>query len=91
MNRIVAIPNVGNVAFPDHMTDAEVAQAAAKLHAQANRPASQPAKKAQWEPGLDDPVLHIQTSDGKRWHLHADDLDKAKQRDPGLKVLGNPQ
>jgi hypothetical protein len=94
MKRIVKIQNVGNVAFPDHMTDAEVSQAAGKLHAQANqqqRPANkqkQPAK--QWEPDDDDPVIRIQTSDGQHWHLHLDDLAKAKQKDPKLKVIQEP-
>jgi hypothetical protein len=40
-----------------------------------------------WEPSSGDPLVRIQTSDGKQWHLHAHDLEKAKQRDPGLKVF----
>jgi hypothetical protein len=36
MKRIVRIQNVGNVGFPDSMTDEEVSDAAGKLHAQAN-------------------------------------------------------
>jgi hypothetical protein len=90
MKRIVKIQNVGNVAFPDHMTDAEVSQAAGKLHAQANqqqqRASKQPATK-QWEPSEDDPVARIQTSDGQHWHIHLDDLEKMKRRDPKLKVI----
>jgi hypothetical protein len=87
MKRIVKIHSVGNVAFPDHMTDAEVNEAAGKLHAQAHpQPASkQPTKH--WEPSEDDPVARIQTSDGQHWHIHLDDLEKMKQRDPKLKVI----
>ena len=89
MKRILKIQNMGNVAFPDHMTDAEVSQAAGKLHAQANqqqRPVTkQPVQ--QWEPSEDDPVIRVQTSDGQHWHVHLDDLAKLKQRDPKLKVI----
>jgi hypothetical protein len=35
-SRVVSINNVGNVAFPDHMSDEDVSAAAAKLHATAN-------------------------------------------------------
>jgi hypothetical protein len=45
------------------------------------------ANKKQWEPSPGDPVVRIQGSDGKQWHLHAHDLEKAKQKDPGLKVF----
>jgi hypothetical protein len=79
MKRIVKIQNVGHVAFPDHLTDDEVSQAAGKLHAQANQ--------KQWEPDEDDPVVRVQTSDGRHWHVHLDDLAKLKQRDPKLKVI----
>jgi hypothetical protein len=88
MKRIIQIQNVGNVAFPDHMSDAEVRQAAGKLHSQANkqRAIEQPDKQW-WEPGEDDPVARIQTSDGQHWHIHLDDLEKMKRRDPKLKVI----
>jgi hypothetical protein len=86
MKRIIQIQNVGNVAFPDHMTDAEVRQAAGKLHAKAN----QKRTTKQWEPTEDDPVVRIQTSDGQHWHIHLDDLGKMKQRDPNLKVIQEP-
>ena len=79
MKRIIQIQNVGNVAFPDHMTDAEVRQAAGRLHTKANQ--------KQWEPGEDDPVVRVQTSDGKHWHVHLDDLAKLKQRDSNLRVI----
>jgi hypothetical protein len=82
MKRIVKIQNVGNVAFPDHMTDSEVSQAARKLHAHVNQTAA-PA----WEPDEDDPVARVQTSDGQHWHVHLEDLPKLKQRDPKLKVI----
>ena len=50
MKRIIQIKNVGNVAFPGHMRDAEVAQAVGKLRAQANQLAKPP-----WEPTGDGP------------------------------------
>src|SRR5229473_314551 len=40
-----------------------------------------------WEPSAGDPLVRIQTSDGKHWEVHGHDLQKAKQRDPGLKVF----
>jgi hypothetical protein len=40
-----------------------------------------------WEPSPGDPVTHIKTSDGKEWHIHDDDLERAKQRDPNLQVV----
>ena len=40
--RIVKIQNVGNVAFPDSMTDEDMNQAAGQLHEQAN-PVQSPA------------------------------------------------
>jgi hypothetical protein len=82
MKRIVKIQNVGNVAFPDHMTEAEVSQAAGRLHDKANQ--------KQWEPDEDDPVVRVQTSDGQHWHLHLDDLEKLRRRDPKLKVIQEP-
>ena len=36
MKRIVHIPNMGHVAFPDHMSDQDVSGAAQRLHQQAN-------------------------------------------------------
>jgi hypothetical protein len=36
MKRIAQIPNLGNVAFPDHMSDQDVSAATQHLHAQAN-------------------------------------------------------
>lgn len=36
MKRIVTIPNMGHVAFPDHMSDQEVHAASQRLHRQAN-------------------------------------------------------
>ena len=36
MKRIVEIPRVGNVAFPDHMSDAEVSSASKRLHDRAS-------------------------------------------------------
>lgn len=45
--------------------------------------------QSKWEPNPGDAVYHIQTSDGKHWHLHADDLREAQKRDPGLKVHGS--
>lgn len=89
MKRIIKIQNLGNVAFPDHMTDVEVRQAAGKLHAQANqqqRASKQPTTEM-WEPTDDDPIVHIRTSDNREWHIHNDDLEKLKARDPGVKVI----
>jgi hypothetical protein len=40
----------------------------------------------QWKPNPGDPVVRIQTSDGKYWHIHKGDLAEAQKRDPGLKV-----
>lgn len=37
MKRIVSIPNVGNVAFPDHMSDADVSAASQNLHGQGQK------------------------------------------------------
>lgn len=92
MKRIVKIQNVGNVAFPEHMSDAEIAQAAAKLHARASRTArgsvTRPnIEKEHWQPSEQDPVLHIKSSSGHEFHLHAEDPEEAKKRDPGLKIL----
>lgn len=89
MKRIVKIQNVGNVAFPDHMTDAEVSQAADRLHGQANQKEPDPKQpdQKQWEPDEDDPIVRVQTSDGKQWDVHLEDLSKLKQRDPKLKVI----
>jgi hypothetical protein len=39
-----------------------------------------------WKPNPGDPVVCIQTSDGKYWHIHKGDLAEAQKRDPGLKV-----
>ena len=52
-------------------------------------PASLPGSSAkkQWEPSPGDPLVRIQTSDGKNWHIHKDDLAEARKRDPGLKVF----
>ena len=72
------------------MSDAEVNQAAGKLHAQANQQQRPPVTKppvTKWEPGADDPVIRIQTSDGKHWHVHADDLAELQRRDPKAKIL----
>jgi hypothetical protein len=85
MKRIIQIQKVGNVAFPDQMTDAEVRQAADRLHAQARQ--QQPPSLKHWEPDEDDPVVRVQTSDGRHWHVHLEDLPKLKQRDPELKVM----
>ena len=52
---------------------------------------SDPANKPVWTPAPDDPVSHIQTSDGQQYHIHDDDLEKMRQRDPGLKVIGQVQ
>ena len=54
--------------------------------ASADAPASA-APTTDWKPSPGDPLVRVQTSDGKQWHLHAHDLEKAKQRDPGLKVF----
>lgn len=56
--------------------------------AQQSDPANKPGV---WSPNPDDPVSHIQTSDGQQYHIHDDDLEKMKQRDPGLKVIGQVQ
>src|SRR5260221_11767801 len=40
-----------------------------------------------WEPSPGDPLVRIQTSDGKPWELHQHDLEEAKRRDPKLKVF----
>jgi hypothetical protein len=42
MPRIVAVPNVGNVQFPDEMSDNEVMKAAAQLHQSQMRRSFQP-------------------------------------------------
>ena len=41
----------------------------------------------QWEPSPGDPLVRVRTSDGKNWELHQHDLEKLKQRDPGVKVF----
>jgi hypothetical protein len=42
-----------------------------------------------WEPGPNDPIIHIQTSDGREFHAHADDLEEIRRRDPAVKVFND--
>lgn len=42
-----------------------------------------------WIPNANDPLVHIQTSDGQHLHVHADDVQEAQKRDPKLVVHGS--
>ena len=83
MKRIVKIAGVGNIVFPDSMSDVEVSQAAGNLYDDAtltNVPRDE--STSNWK--------KIQTSDGKQHMIHPEDLEEAKRRDPGLKILDQP-
>jgi hypothetical protein len=86
MKRIVKIDGVGNVVFPDSMSDAEVSQVAGRLYDDANPTPNVPHQgdedTSDWR--------KIQTSDGKQHMIHPEDLEEAKRRDPGLKILNQP-
>jgi hypothetical protein len=81
MKRIVKIAGVGNVAFPDSMSDVEVSQAAGRLYDEAN-PSGTSQDTSDWR--------KIQTSDGAQYLIHPEDLEEAKKRDPELKILDEP-
>ncbi len=83
MKRIVQIEGVGNVVFPDSMSDVEVSQVAGRLHDDAtltNVPRDE--DTSNWR--------LIQTSDQKQHLIHPEDLPEASRRDPGLKILEQP-
>ena len=83
MKRIVKIEGVGNVAFPDSMSDREVSQAAGRFYDDANPTLAN-------VPQGDEDTSNwkkIQTSDGKQHMIHPEDLEEAKRRDPGLRIL----
>lgn len=44
-----------------------------------------------WNPGPNDIIAEIQTSDRGRHLIHGDDLAEAQRRDPNIRVLGEPQ
>lgn len=54
-------------------------------------PQAQGGAQAQWSPNPDDSVAEIQTPDGNRHIIHADDLAEAQRRDPNIKVVSQPQ
>jgi hypothetical protein len=92
MKRIVKIEGVGNVVFPDSMNDAQVSQAAGRLYDDANplanapqlkRPDASPATAGSDEEDTSD-WRRIQTSDGKQYKIHPEDLPEAQRRDPNL-------
>ena len=58
---------------------------------QGDQPAVSKPDNQQWTPNPNDPVTHVQTSDGKEWHIHGDDLAELQKRDPGLKVIRQVQ
>ena len=91
MKRIVKIEGVGNVVFPDSMSDREVSEVAGRLYDDAN-----PARKRSKATGVAASATdgmnadqdtsgwqHIQSS-GKHYLIHPEDLEKAKKRDPNL-------
>ena len=80
MKRIVKIEGVGNIAFPDSMSDAEVSQAAGRLYDDANPTPSE--DTSNWIP--------IQLSDGSKHLIHPEDLGEAQRRDPKLQILDQP-
>jgi len=88
MNRIVKIEGVGNVVFPGSMTDAEVSQAAGRLHDAnpARKGSTGVASNAEQDQDTSG-WRHIQTSGGKHYKIHPEDLEEAQRRDPNLKVL----
>lgn len=65
--------------------------AAFQQKAQGGQPAASKPDKQQWTPSPNDPVTHVQTSDGQEYHVHSDDLDKLKAKDPGVKVIRQVQ
>ncbi len=100
MKRIVKIEGVGNVAFPDSLSDAEVSQAAGRLYDDANPTlanvpqaindlkASAPTPSAITGTSEDtSDWRHIITSDGQNWKIHPEDLEAARRRDPQLMIL----
>ena len=58
---------------------------------QGDQPAASKPDNQQWIPNPNDPVTHVQTSDGKEWHIHGDDLAELQKRDPRLKVIRQVQ
>ncbi len=98
MKRIVKIEGVGNVVFPDFVSDAEVSQAAGRLYDDAN-PTNEPNDKRSASPPTPSAAAgtsneqntsdwrRIQTSDKKHFLIHPEDLPEAQRRDPELIVL----
>ena len=94
MKRIVKIEGVGNIAFPDSMSDVEVSQAAGRLYddgkgSTATGAASKAGATGQAAKSADQDTSgwrHIQTADKKHWLIHPEDLPKAQQRDPNLVI-----
>src|SRR5260370_21569686 len=97
MKRIVKIEGVGNVAFPDSLSDAEVSQAAGRLYDDANPTlanapqaindlkASAPTPSAITRTSEDtSDWRHIITSDRQNWTIHPPNLETTPRRDPPL-------
>ena len=94
MKRIVKIEGLGNIAFPDSLSDAEVSQVAGRLYddakgSTATDAASNAGATGQVEKLADEDTSswrRIQTADKKHWLIHPEDLPKAQQRDPNLVI-----
>ncbi len=83
MKRIVKIEGVGNVVFPESMSDPEVSQVAGRLYDDANPTLGN-------VPQSDEDTSNwrrIQSSDQKQYLIHPEDLPEAQRRDPELKLL----
>jgi hypothetical protein len=97
MKRIVKIEGVGNVVFPDSMSDREVSEVADRLYDDANpanepnkRPVSPPTPSAAGTSEDTSDWRRIQTSDKKHFLIHPEDLPEAQRRDLNLQVLDQP-
>jgi len=78
MKRIVKIAGVGSVAFPDHMTDAEVSQVAGRFYDDANPTPPTPAMQ-KW--------IRVQFADNSVHEVHPQDVGEALRRNPGAKIV----
>ena len=83
MKRIVDIPQVGKVAFPDHMSDEQVQQAAADLH-QKSAPTQQPQADL---PGVLNLLMQQMGGPSAKTHQKMAEIAKVLEGNPALAQL----
>lgn len=85
--RVVSIQNVGNVAFPDSMTEEEINQAAGKLHEQQN-PVQTPAAQFDLGSVMEFLAVHKKTEHSTSEHLKSlAQIAKVLEENPALAKL----